>query len=89
MKIHTIGRNLKADICVSQVAEAATVSDYHADITPSPDGTRFHVVDRGSTNGTFAWNGKSWEKITQRVVLPDMPLSFGRFRGSPRQLIRP
>jgi len=88
MKIHTIGRSLNAGICLGQVAEAATVSDYHADITPSPDGARFHVVDRGSTNGTFVWDGKAWEKITQRTVLPDTPLSFGKFRASPRQLIR-
>lgn len=88
MKIHTIGRSLKADVCISQSAEVASVSDYHADITASPDGTKFHVVDRGSTNGTFVWNGKTWEKITQRVVLPDTPLSFGRFRASAKQLLR-
>jgi len=88
MKTYTIGRNINAGICLSQVAEAATVSDYHADITPSPDGAKFHVVDRGSTNGTFVWDGKAWEKITQRVVQPDTLLSFGKFRASPSQLLR-
>jgi pSer/pThr/pTyr-binding forkhead associated (FHA) protein len=70
----------------------STLSRVHAEVRLA--GWDVHIVDRGSTNGTFVWApGQSgWERLAPneaRVLAPGMHVAFGRlsatFESSLRQ----
>ena len=59
MRIYTIGRSGDNELVVGD----RSVSRHHAEL--HVDHGRFHLVDLGSTNGTYVRDGNDWAKIEQ------------------------
>lgn len=71
MKIYTIGRSGDNDLVVSD----RSVSRHHAEL--HVDHGRFHLVDLGSTNGTYVRDGNDWAKIEQAYVAAGERIMLG------------
>lgn len=67
-------------------AEEATVGRRHAEITID-SAHKCHIVDLGSTNGTFVRDGKRWKRIKQASLCLDDPLRLGDFNTSVAHLM--
>jgi len=67
-------------------AAEATVGRRHAEITID-SAQKCHIVDLGSTNGTFIRDGKRWKRIKQASLLLDEPLRLGDFSTSVAHLM--
>ncbi|HVO15653.1 MAG TPA: FHA domain-containing protein [Alphaproteobacteria bacterium] len=71
MKIYTIGRSGTNDLVLND----RSVSRRHAEL--HVDHGRFHLIDLGSTNGTYVRDGNDWAKIDQAYVAADERVMFG------------
>ena len=71
MKIYTIGRSGTNDLVVND----RSVSRRHAEL--HVDHGRFHLIDLGSTNGTYVRDGNDWAKIDQAYVAADERIMLG------------
>ncbi len=87
MKIYTIGRSSDADICLGQLSEGGSVSDFHADLVLSAEVNDVLLVDRNSSNGTYVWCDNNWERVSQLKVARDSTVSFGKCRIKLSELI--
>lgn len=67
-------------------AAEATVGRRHVEITID-SAHKCHVVDLGSTNGTFVRDGKRWKRIKQSSLRMDDPLRLGDFTTSVAHLM--
>jgi pSer/pThr/pTyr-binding forkhead associated (FHA) protein len=67
-------------------AGEATVGRRHAEITID-SARKCHIVDLGSTNGTFVRDGKRWKRIKQASLRLDDPLRLGDFTTSVAHLM--
>jgi pSer/pThr/pTyr-binding forkhead associated (FHA) protein len=67
-------------------AAEATVGRRHAEITIDSS-QRCHIVDLGSTNGTFVRDGRRWKRIKQASLRLDDPLRLGDFTTSVAHLM--
>lgn len=79
----SIGRNTHSVI----VVDSAGVSRHHAEIATTDDGMTWHVIDRGSANGTFV-NGERVDRATLNdkdvVACGEFLLEFRRGPGTGR-----
>jgi FHA domain len=71
MKIYTIGRSGDNELVVGD----RSVSRHHAEL--HVDHGRYHLVDLGSTNGTYVRDGNDWAKIEQAYVAADERIMLG------------
>lgn len=71
MKIYTIGRSGTNDLVLND----RSVSRRHAEL--HVDHGRYHLVDLGSTNGTYVRDGNDWAKIDQAYVAADERIMLG------------
>lgn len=71
MKVYTIGRSGDNEVVVAD----RSVSRHHAEL--HVDHGRYHLVDLGSTNGTYVRDGDDWAKIDQAYVAADERIMLG------------
>jgi hypothetical protein len=71
MKIYTIGRSGTNDLVLTD----RSVSRRHAEL--HVDHGRYHLIDLGSTNGTYVRDGNDWAKIDQAYVAADERIMLG------------
>jgi len=86
-EVLVVGRaSSRSDLDIEVPAAEATVGRRHAEITidSSP---KCHIVDLGSTNGTFIRDGKRWKRIKQASLHLDDPLRLGDFSTSVAHLM--
>ena len=84
IRIHTIGRS-GTDVVLTDANQS--VSKRHAELTISPDGRAYYLVDCGSSNGTFILRQGSWQRIKQETVGADDHLRFGAVQIPMRELL--
>jgi class 3 adenylate cyclase len=82
MAVYKIGRSPKSDVVLTD----PSVSRDHAELSDAKDG-RYHVIDVGSSFGTFIMRAGEWRKIQQAVLAADEPVMFGKFRTTPAQML--
>jgi predicted component of type VI protein secretion system len=83
MKSLMIGRGKDCDIVIGE----ATVGRRHAELI-SDSATRFVLIDRNSTNGTFVWHKGKWMPVTSSTLVGlDDRVRLGGYETSIGQLV--
>lgn len=81
-RLVSIGRGSGCDICLTH----PSISTRHAEVTLLADG-RLHVVDLGSSNGTFLIAGHRRIRIRSQVIERTATLVFGSYRTTAAGLL--
>ncbi len=74
-----VGREYPADVVVSKQGRYDTVSVRHMRVSRTAEPGRFYIVDIGSSNGLFVFNGGSWISVSRTNVSAQTPLRLGLY----------
>ncbi len=80
-RLLVIGRDAGADV----VLDDDSVSRFHAELVLA--GRHRYLTDRDSLNGTWRWQGESWQRVRQDYVENIDRLRFGDVETSVSELI--